>query len=205
MRIAPAMLALIASLLLLPVAAVQPALVQPVSAAKGSCTNWTSRSEPPPTIRVYRVTEGFVEEVDFKHYVMNVVSREWNVKQGALRRAGAVAVKQYAWYHVLHYRGGKFDGACFDVRDTTADQLFANKPASQIPTRVKKAVNSTWSWRLYRGDKFPMTGYRRGPDVGCADNAGYRLYVRSARKCAKQGWSAQEILEKYYTADLATD
>ncbi len=202
MRIAPAMLALIASVVLLPVAAVQPGLVQSVAAAKDKCTDWTSRSEPPPTIKVYRVTEGFVETVSFKHYVKNVVAREWNVKQRALRFAGAVAVKQYAWYHVLHYRGGMFDGQCFDVRDTTADQLFANKPASQIPTRVRRAVNKTWSWYLTRGDKFPMTGYRRGADVACAENAGYRLFVRSARKCAAAGWSAGRILEKYYTADL---
>ena len=204
MRIAPAMLALVASVLLLPVAVVQPALVQSV-AAKESCTDWDSRTEPPPTIKVYRVTEGFVEKVDFKHYVMNVVSREWNVKQRELRKAGALAVKQYAWYHVLHYRGGTYEGQCFDVRDTTADQLFANKPAEQIPARVKRAVNATWTWRLYRGDKFPMTGYRRGKDLACAEDAGYRLYVRSARKCAKQGWSAERILEKYYTATLATN
>jgi hypothetical protein len=199
-RIAPAMLALVASLLALPFAI--PA--QPVAAADGHCTNWTSKSEPPATIKVYRVNEGFVETVDFKHYVMNVAAREWNVEQGALRRAGAVAVKQYAWYHVLHYRGGKYGGKCFDVRDTTADQLFANKPANQIPQRVRDAVNDTWTWRLRRGDKFPMTGYRRGPDVGCADNAGYRLYVRSARKCAKQGWDAGRLLEEYYTARLET-
>jgi len=47
-----------------------------------------------------------------------------------------------------------------------------------------------------------MTGYRRGADVACAANAGYRLFVISARKCAERGWSAQRILEKYYTATL---
>jgi len=43
---------------------------------------------------------------------------------------------------------------------------------------------------------------RRGADVGCAANAGYRLYVRSARKCAKQGWDAQRILSVYFTATV---
>lgn len=197
MRIAPAMLAIFASLIAIPFA-----LPAPVAARAGPdhCTQWSSESAPPPTIRVYRVTEGMVETVDFKHYVMRVVSREWNVKQGALRKAGAVAVKQYAWYHVLHYRGGKFNGECFDVRDTTADQLYASKPIHQIPRGVKRAVNATWTWSVHRGDKFPMTGYRRGEDVGCAENAAYRLYVRSARKCAVQGWSAERILEAYYTA-----
>src|SRR5688572_29225206 len=155
-----------------------------MAAAGDRCTDWTSKTEPPPTINVYRVTEGFVETVDFKDYVIRVVSREWNVDQTALRRAGAVAVKQYAWYHVLHHRGGDYEGKCFDVKDSTADQLYASKPIDQIPDRVKKSVNDTWTWRLYRDGRFIMTGYRRGADVGCADDAGYRLYVRSARKCA---------------------
>ena len=36
-----------------------------------------------------------------------------------------------------------------------------------------------------------MTGYRRGADVACGENAGYHLYVKSARKCANSGWSAR--------------
>jgi peptidoglycan hydrolase-like amidase len=175
---------------------------QSVAAASGHCTNWSSTNNPPPSIAVYRVSEGRVERVDFKTYVIRVVSREWNVEAGALRRAGAVAVKQYAWYHVLHYRGGKFNGQCFDVRDTTADQLYASKPVHQIPSRVKHAVNDTWSWHLTRSGKFPMTGYRQGPKVDCAANAGFRLYVRSAKRCAAQGWDAGRILQVYYTANL---
>ena len=204
-RIAPAMLVIFASVFAFASLVASPIAVpaSPVVAAKGDhCTDWTSKTEPPPTIQVYRVSEGFVESVDFKDYVIRVVSREWNVDQRALRRAGAVAVKQYAWYHVLHYRGGKFDGQCFDVKDSTADQLYAAKPLAQIPRRVKRAVNFTWSWRLYRDGKFIMTGYRRGADVGCAENGGYRLYVRSARKCAKHGWNAARILSVYYTANL---
>jgi len=196
-RIAPLMLAISASLIATPFA--MPA---PVAQASGQCTKWSSTTQPPTTIKVYRVSEGRVEKVDFKTYVLRVASREWNVKQGALRSAGAVAAKQFAWYHVLHYRGGTYNGKCFDVRDTTADQLYASKPLSQIPTRVKKSVNKTWTWSVHRGSKFPMTGYRRGKDVACAANAGYRLYVRSARKCAKQGWSAERILSVYYTATV---
>jgi peptidoglycan hydrolase-like amidase len=178
--------------------------VQPVAAAMGErCTDWTSKSEPPPTIRVYRVNEGLVDTVDFKDYVIRVVSSEWNVKLRSLRRAGAHAVKQYAWYHVLHYRGGKLDGECFDVRDTTSDQIYRAKAIDQIPERVKTAVNSTWTWRLYRDGKFIMTGYRRGKKgLACAEDAGYRLYVRSARKCAQAGWGAARILRTYYTATL---
>jgi len=200
-RVAPAIVAIFASLIALPISMSQPAVAS-AAAGKDRCTVWSSWTEPPETIKVYRVSEGKVDNVDFKDYVMRVVSREWNVEQGALRKAGAVAVKQYAWYYVLHYRGGKFNGNCFDVKDTTADQLYAEKAVVGLPAGVKSAVNDTWSWSLRRDGKFPLTGYRRGADVGCAQNAAYRLYVRSARKCAKAGWSAEQILAKYYSGSV---
>jgi hypothetical protein len=199
-RIATAMLAICASLIAIPFAV--PVSTVAAGAGPERCTNWSSRTEPPETIKVYRVNEGFVETVDFKHYVYRVVSREWNVENARLRRAGAVAVKQYAWYHVLHYRGGKFNGQCFDVKDTTADQLYSGKPIEMVPDRVKKSVNESWTWRLYRDEKFPMTGYRVGQYVGCAADAGYKLYVRSARKCIARGWSTERLLQVYYTARL---
>jgi peptidoglycan hydrolase-like amidase len=176
----------------------------PATPALGAsrCTDWSSRTTPPTTIRVYRVSEGFVETVDFKKYVYNVVMREWNVDNKRLRRAGAVAVKQYAWYHVLHYRGGSYNGRCYDVKDSTADQLYASRSVSSLPTRVKRAVNDTWSWRVIKSGKFIMTGYRRGEAVPCAKDAGRRLYARSARRCANQGWTADRILKVYYSASL---
>ena len=198
-RVASAMLAVFASVSVLPFAL--PA--QPAQAGtRAQCTDWSSTSVPPPSIAVYRVNEGKVDRVDFKAYVMRVVSREWNVKQAALRKAGAHAVKQYAWYHVLRWRGGTYNGKCYDVKDTTADQLYANKPLSEIPRGVKNAVNAIWSWRLIRDGKFIMTGYRRGDRVPCASDAGYRLYARSGKRCANKGWSAERILQVYYTANL---
>ena len=199
-RIAPAVLAIFASLIALPITMPATALA---GAKPQQCTKWSSTTEPPPTINVYRVSEGKVDTVDFKDYVLRVTSREWNVKQAALRQAGAVAVKQYAWYYVLHYRGGKYNGSCYDVKDTTADQLYAEKTLSGLPSAVKSAVDNTWTWTLHRNGKFPLTGYRRGADVACGANAGYHLYVKSARKCAIAGWSAQEILAKYYTSTVS--
>ena len=201
MRIAPAMLAvfIVLSVSALAVPGTAAAMVKP-----DRCTNWTSKTQPPETIWVYRVSEGFVEKVDFKAYVIRVVSQEWNVKQDALRNAGAQAVKQYAWYHVLHYRGGMFEGQCFDVRDSTQDQLYAAKSLEQIPDRVHASVNNIWSWRLLRDGKFIMTGYRRGRDVPCAEDAGWKLFAMSGGHCARKGWSTTRILEVYYAANLQT-
>jgi hypothetical protein len=199
-RVAPAAAAILASLIALPIAAPAPVFA---GAGPRHCTAWTSTTQPPTTVKVYRVSEGKVDTVDFKDYVMRVVSREWNVPSGALRRAGAVAVKQYAWYYILHWRGGSFNGSCFDVKDTTADQLYADKSMSTLPQPVKKAVDQTWTWSVHRGAKFALTGYRRGAAVPCAADAGYHLYVRSARKCAAAGWSASRILATYYSGTVA--
>ena len=203
MRIAAAMLAVTASILFMGLPGTAGSVQSVAAATNEQCTNWTSTQEPPPNIAVYRVNEGKVDRVDFQLYVARVVSREWNVKQAELRMAGAVAAKQYAWYHVLHWRGGTYNGDCFDVRDTTQDQLYAAKPAAQIPDGVWRAVRDTWSWQVFRDGRFIMTGYRRGEDVRCAKDAGHRLYALSARNCVIQRhWDADRLLEVYYTADL---
>ena len=86
----------------------------PGRAAAASCSVWTSEASPPPTIRVFRDASGHVDVVDFKVYSKNVLSREWiwNWTTASLQ-AGAQAVRSYAWYQVLHWRGGvNADGAC---------------------------------------------------------------------------------------------
>ena len=204
MRIAPAMLALLAGIVLVPIGTPIAPVASVAAAAPDHCTDWSSTTEPPPTIRVLRKSEGFVEEVDFKTYVIRVMFREWNVRVPALRKSGAVAVKQYAWFQVLHYRGGMFNGECYDIKDTTADQLYESRPLESLPMRVHHAVNNTWDWTMWRGDRFFSTTYRTGKrHVPCAEDAGKRLKARSARKCAKwQDWTAEQILEVYYTATL---
>lgn len=48
-----------------------------------------------------------------------------------------------------------------------------------------------------------MTGYRRGDKVKCGrDATGYKLYARSAVKCARRGMNWREILRKYYSPYL---
>ncbi len=205
MRIAPAMLALLAGIVLVPIGTPITPVVAADAATAEHCTDWSSTTEPPPTIRVWRKSQGIVEEVDFKTYVIRVAFAEWHVKQRELRRAGATAVKQYAWFRVLHYHGATYNDECYDIRDTTADQIYQSRPLEQIPDKIKRAVNATWDWTMWRGDRFFRTTYRTGhKGVPCAEDAGKRLKARSAKRCAKEGWTAQQILEKYYTATLHT-
>ena len=77
----------------------------PGRAVAASCSGWTSSQDPPPTIRVFRHATGDVDTVSFKPYTKNVLSREWiGSWTTESLRSGALAVKHYAWYQVLHWR-----------------------------------------------------------------------------------------------------
>lgn len=188
---------LIGLALLVPAAASSPA-----PAFAGSCTGWTSTVVPPDYIRVLR-RDGVVEKVPFKRYVRKVMaSGEWPYYlPKALLRAGAQASKQFAWYHSLkgNHRSSfvTASGKCYDVVSTTRDQLY--KAGANVHWRQRAATNAIWDLSLYRNGNFILTPYRRGYDYPCAaDVDGKRLYARSAKKCAKIGWSGKRILRTYY-------
>src|SRR5262245_7215437 len=135
--------ALLLSLIVFP--AVTPA--DPV-AASGCGTNWTSRSTPPRTIRVYLTDQHRVIVKNFRSYVpMVMASGEFPSRMPmAVLEAGATAVKQYAWYYALkgNHRAGfrTASGVCYDVRNDTTDQLF--RPAAHPTVKQKQAVANTW-------------------------------------------------------------
>ncbi len=177
----------------IPVVAVNP--------AEAACTRWTSRVDPPPSIRVLRTATGKVQTVDFRYYVNVVMAAEipssWPL---AMLRANALAVKQYAWYYVLHHRSWYVtgSGACYDVKDSTTDQVY--NPARYAPTyRHKYAVSTTWTLSIRKYSAFILTGYRAGTWVRCgADRDGRRLFQRSAYDCARRGYTRKQILALYY-------
>jgi hypothetical protein len=185
--------------LLLAVAASLPS----TALASGSCTGWTSTIVPPDTIKVLR-RDGKVVTVNFKRYVRKVMaSGEWPYTlPRALLRAGAQATKQFAWYHSLkgnHRRGFvTADGECFDVVATTQDQLY--KSGATVHRKQRRATNAIWDLSLHRNDRFILTQYRRGQRVPCASDVdGRRLFARSAKRCARAGWSGKRILRTYYS------
>jgi hypothetical protein len=203
-RAARAIAVLIGLSLLMPSIALNP----PVVAAKGSCTGWQSILLPPDTIRVFRKDTGVVEVVPFKDYVVTVAAKEWpGWLPTAVIEAGTVAVKQYAWFHAMEGRHrGRYmteAGECYDVRDSTADQLY--KPAkARITPRHYEAVEKTWALSLRKNNRQLMTGYRSGRNVDCASDAtGWKLFAKSAIKCANiEGYDWLRILDAYYSPGL---
>ena len=170
-----------------------------------NCGGWNSHTNPPTSIRVYRRQSGRVEVVNFRKYVVTVLGKEWpGYLPQPLVEAGAVAVKQYAWFHAMD--GGRQrvtrDGRCYDVMDGTGDQLY--KPdRARIRTDHYRALDATWHVSLRKGGNFFMTGYRRGNKNNCgADATGWKLFARSATRCAYRGYNWRAILKTYYGPGL---
>jgi hypothetical protein len=185
---------------LITLAAAIPGVGLAPRAAAASCSGWTSETDPPPTIRVFRHESGEVDTVNFKPYAKNVLSREWiSSWTTASLRAGALAVKSYAWYQVLHWRGGQNeDGECFDIRDDTQDQVY--DPDLPTYATAAAAVDATWLTRVLQDGAIFPTYYNAGDrDEPCGANAnGWRMYQWGTQTCGLDGLNAVEIVLTYY-------
>jgi len=174
----------------------------PVAQASSTCTGWTSTRVPPTTIRVLRTSgsaAGKVQTVDFKGYVKVVEQAEWPASWPAeALKVGAIAVKQYAWYYAMSYRGGTGTGGCYDVVDNTNDQLYA--PETRVPAASEiAAVEATWTESVTKGGAFFATGYRSGTSTICgSDVDGGHIFQHSVYWCAVGGMTAERILHLYY-------
>ena len=174
----------------------------PVRAAS-TCTGWTSDSVPPTTIRVLRTVgaaAGTVQVVPFHDYVTVVMAAEWGPSDPTeALKAGAVAVKQYAWYRAMEWRGGTAtDGSCYDVVDSPIDQVYW--PEAKTPSASEiSAVDATWGISVLKSGSLFATHYTAGSSVACGANAdGWHLYQLSAMQCAEGGMAAATILQTYY-------
>ncbi|MEX2546367.1 MAG: VCBS repeat-containing protein [Chloroflexota bacterium] len=197
--------------------------------ADGMPTRWTDQFHPPNTIRVLRKTgpnAGKVETVDFWKYVGTVLRAEYSsgsAKPPPWMRVGAITVKQYAWYYTTFWRGGKVtitnpDGStrydCYDVKDTTADQIYRPEKknaagewiAANVPTAANlNAMRETWhvTLRKWQADKYRsrlfLTGYRSGRQNPCGtDSTGYKIYQKSLRDCGTKKMTLEETLRLYF-------
>lgn len=201
-------------------------------AADRQCTGWTDEFHPPTEIRVLRKrgpNAGRVEVVPFWNYVGTVLAAEYSTSgpRGPVWfRMGALAVKQYGWYYAMHWRGGTVtitneDGSttteCFDVRDSTADQIY--KPerlvdGQWVPANVPSAANlsamaETWSMSLRKWvvdkkkSRFFLTGYRSGKKNYCgADADAFRIKQKSLADCIVKGLVYEEAQREYYEPRL---
>ncbi|MEO8625397.1 MAG: VCBS repeat-containing protein, partial [Candidatus Limnocylindrales bacterium] len=196
------------------------------------CTGWTDEFHPPTEIRV-RLSRGpnagTVAVVPFWDYVGTVEAAEYSTSgpRGPIwLRMGALAVKQYGWYYAMHWRGGSVtitneDGTtttqCYDVRDTTADQIY--KPlrllnGQWVPANVPSAAQlqamaETWPMTMRKWvisaqkSRFFLTGYRSGKKKPCGSDAdGFRIKQKSLGDCIVKGLNFEEAQRRYYEPNV---
>ncbi len=135
-----------------------------------------------------------VQTIDFRQYLKNVLPNEWGASWARESvRAGAVAVKMYAWYMIT--LGGKWPDA--DVYDSTCDQVY-NPAIAYASTNA--AVDDTFDWRLtLNGKIFPT--YYRAYAYQCADAGltGRCLGQWDSKSQADAGQTFEQILTGAYT------
>jgi hypothetical protein len=191
---------------LLVLALAAPMVTPDPASAAASCGTYRSETVPPPTIRVFRTATGAVETVDFRTYVKNVLSREWiSSWTTESLRSGALAVKNYAWYQVLHWRGYvNEDAECFDVFDSTRDQHY--DPTRPTYATMASAVDATWSTLAQKGGRIFATYYNAGAaGEPCGANAnGWQMFQWGTQACGLAGKTAAQILATYYAGVVVT-
>lgn len=225
---------LVAILYALPASAVvapaEPDVTLSFDARSKTCTKWTSTITPPRTIQVLRTAAtsppdevvGTVQTIGFDEYVATVMAAEWPEKYPfETIKAGAIATKQFAWYHITYPRGGTKwkDGVkyCYDVADSTTDQWY--RPEKFGPgtprwpaegSKIRQAMDLTWdqSLRKYRrssgSSRFFLTGYRAGSSAATcgSDRTGFKLFHYSTTLCGRDGLKYREILRRYLNPGL---
>ena len=172
----------------------------PAQAGSARCTGWTSTLVPPTSIRVYRTATRRTVTVPFRTYVEKVMAAEWGAGAPvAALRVGAVAVKQFAWYYAIYWRGGRdAAGRCYDVRDSSIDQVY--DPSRRVPASHLAAVTATWRVSLRKGERFFLTGYRPGTGVCGANLDGWKLYQRDAVNCIhRHGDLAEGLARRFFS------
>jgi hypothetical protein len=140
------------------------------------------------TARAYEV-----DVINFKQYAKHVLPNEWGALWPAESlRAGAMAVKMYAWYMIA--RGGKWTDA--DVWDSTCDQVY--NPNFEFAS-TNAAVDAVWDQVLSRkGALFPL--YYRAYAEQCEDAglAGNCMGQWDSKDLAEDGFTWDQILATFY-------
>ena len=177
------------------------------------CSGYYSDWVPPSSIVVgltfsKATPPGPVQQVktyDFNFYVKHVLPNEWMASWPAdSLEAGAIAVKNYGWYWTNWWRGGTFNGQCYDVDDSTNYQVF-DATASDI--RTDQAVDAAWSRLLQQNGTLFEANYQAtltgntGEGCGTAAN-GSVMSQWGTNQCANNGKTWPQIINTYYFPNI---
>lgn len=132
-----------------------------------------------------------VERWDLLRYTAAVMwSGAWPARPFQSARVGAIAIRQYATWHMRHpQRGYVWRGNRYDIRDSDQHLKRWVRPWSHIPERFLRRVRETRTIRLYKRDRYFRTGWRGG-----SGRDGWHLYEDSIRLRASWGWSWRRLI-----------
>lgn len=177
----------------------------PIAHAEASIYN----TSPPSTVRVGirslnpsgeadpRGRIIWVQTVPFEQYVEDVLPNEWVPSWGEESlKAGAMAIKMFAWYHHLH--PVTVDGFTFDVDNTVNFQAFRYYSRQTETTRAVQFIRK-YAYVKPNGEIIELN-YR----AGTQDDPNWQY--RNAEKMAQWGseyWATRgrtylQILQFYY-------
>ena len=175
---------------------------QQLSEEKGDATFSTqvvTNFTRPDNVRVYLST-GTIATVDLFTYCKNVLPNEWiaSWKSEALK-AGAQCVKMVAWYRVYN---AKYPGLGYDVKDTTADQVY--KPNTEN-TYTTNAINAVSGIGLCNsGNQLFYCAYLAGTSGSAGTQNGGTCYQWGTQYLAGAGYVCLDILKYYYGSTMKT-
>ncbi len=205
------------AVLILPVALGLVMFIRPHAepAIAAGCSGYYSDVNPPSTIRIYhnnplKGPDYQIYTRDFKTYAKESHPHEWNSGWaiGSLQ-AGAMAVRNYAWYWVNRWRGGWANGQCYDVDSSTSYQAWAPCPGLFCwrNPNTDEAVDSVWNaritWNEGAGGQIFESLHKQGYRDQCGQYNGGQapgndMSQYGSAACASQGEQWGRILQRYY-------
>ena len=185
------------------------------AATASNCGGYSSNTTAPSTIKVLEYsehtssgapvagTETGIYSVPFETYVEDVLPNEWIASwDAASLDAGAMAVKTYAWYWVNNWRGGSYNGTCYNVDDSIDYQRYI---PGQSAASTDAAVAATWdtvmteSGAVFQASfQATLTGSTSEACGAGLSNYPGTLSQWGSQNCAADGDSWQTILGVYY-------
>lgn len=148
-----------------------------------------------PSGECNREIRGIVH-IPFQEYVHNVLPNEWGPVSAftdEALKAGAMAVKTYAWYRVLGR--AKYPGQGYDVRDDICDQVYRQGSAT---LRTDRAFEATWPWAMTREGQLFESQYDSGTRGRPEPLYLGRLSQWGTQYWAEQGKDWRWMLRYYY-------
>jgi peptidoglycan hydrolase-like amidase len=132
-------------------------------------------------------------------YVEDVLGNEWlNSWNTYALQAGALAVKEYGWYNILHPKApAKTYGA--DVVDSTSDQVYI-KGSHTSYSKCTAAVATQATWAVANSSKAIFNAqYRAGTSGVAGTQYGGVASQYGTQYLASEGYYPVQILDYYYS------